>query len=155
MYVFDTNVFSAVGHYYPSRFPTIWAKIDGLTQDGGLRSVKEVRREVERYCPFPHVEEWVEANAHIFLSPAEEELKLVAEMFLKEQYRGLVKRQNILRGFPVADPFVIAAAKIQNRCVVTQESPKEGGARIPTVCKELGVECIGLEEFLTREGIKY
>ena len=42
MYVLDTNVFIALGHYYPSRFPTIWAKLEELVDSGDLRSVKEV-----------------------------------------------------------------------------------------------------------------
>lgn len=155
MYVFDTNVFTAIGHYYPSRFPTIWAKMEELAQDSRLCSVKEVRREVEKHCPFPHIEVWVKAHGHIFLSPSEEESKVVAEIFRKKQYRGLVKRQNLLKGLPVADPFVIAAAKVQKRRVVTQESFKVGGARIPTICQDLGVDCIGLEEFLEAENLKY
>jgi hypothetical protein len=45
----------------------------------------------------------------------------------------------------------IAAAKIHNRCVVTQESP----TRIPTVCNELQINCIDLEKFLEQQQLKY
>lgn len=155
MYVFDTNVFWALGHYYPSRFPTIWHQIDKLAKSGDLYSVKEVLRELESNCPFESIEGWVKGHHDIFRVPNEEETKIVAQIFQKEQYRGFVKRQNILKGLPVADPFVIAAAKIHKGRVVTQESLKEGGARIPTACKEIGVECIDLEKFLEREGLKY
>src|SRR5471030_3082879 len=103
MYIFDTNVFTAIGHFYPSRFPTIWAKIDELALNGSLRSVKEVRREIETNCPFAHIEEWVKNHHDIFLTPSDEEAEVVAKIFQKEQYRGLVKRQNILKGLPVAD----------------------------------------------------
>jgi hypothetical protein len=44
---------------------------------------------------------------------------------------------------------------IPKDCVVTQESLKPGGARIPTVCVDLKVECIDLEKFLEREQLKY
>jgi hypothetical protein len=37
--------------------------------------------------------------------------------------------------------------------VVTMESRKVGGARIPTVCDEYGIECMDLEGFLEREGL--
>ncbi len=61
----------------------------------------------------------------------------------------------MLKGIPVADPFIIAAAKVHKGCVVTQESLKLGGARIPTVCADLKVECIDLEKFLEQEQLKY
>jgi hypothetical protein len=38
-----------------------------------------------------------------------------------------------LCGSPVADPFVIACAKVSNGAVVTQEVKKEGGLKIPNV----------------------
>jgi Domain of unknown function (DUF4411) len=155
MYIFDTNVFWAIGNFYPSRFPTIWAKIDELAQNGVLKSVKEVRREIERNCPFDTIEDWVKKHHELFLPPNEEESKIVAEIFKKEQYRGLVRREKMLKGIPVADPFIIAAAKVHKGCVVTQESLKPGGARIPTVCADLKVECIDLEKFLEREQLKY
>lgn len=155
MYVMDTNVFYALGHYYPSRFPTIWERIDDLVRSGNLRSVKEVRRELESNCPFIHIEDWVKNHRHIFLPPNDEEKKVVAQIFQKEQYRGFVRRSNMLKGLPVADPFVVAAAKVHNGRVVTQESLKSGGARIPTLCLDLKVECIDLERFLEYEDLRY
>lgn len=155
MYIFDTNVFMAIGNFYPSRFPTIWAKIDELAEKGVLMSVKEVRREIERNCPYDCIDEWVKKHHKLFLPPNEEESKVVAEIFKKEQYRNLVRREKMLKGIPVADPFIIAAAKVHKGCVVTQESLKPGGARIPTVCADLKVECIDLEKFLEREQLKY
>ena len=59
------------------------------------------------------------------------------------------------KGLPVADPFVVAAAKVHQASVVTREAFKSGGARIPTVCQEFGVECLNVEQFLTRERLKY
>ena len=89
------------------------------------------------------------------MPPKEAEEGVVSELFKQEKYRGFVKRQNILKGLPVADPFIVAAGKITNGIVVTMETLKTGGARIPTICKELDVECIDLETFLEREGVKY
>jgi Domain of unknown function (DUF4411) len=156
MYIFDTNVFMAMGHFFPSRFPTIWAKMDELVQNKALRSVREVRREIEINCPFDYIEAWVKKHHSIFLPPTDEEAQIVAEIFKKEQYRGLVRRQKMLKGLPVADPFIIAAAKANKEgCVVTQESLKPGGARIPTVCDDLKIDCIDLEKFLEQQELKY
>jgi hypothetical protein len=156
MYIFDTNVFTAMGHFFPSRFPTIWAKMDELVQNKVLRSVREVRREIEINCPFDYIEVWVKKHHSIFLPPTDAEAQIVAEIFKKEQYRGLVRRQKMLKGLPVADPFIIAAAKAnKGGCVVTQESLKPGGARIPTVCADLKIDCIDLEIFLEQQELKY
>lgn len=155
MYVIDTNVFISLGLYYPKRFPTIWKRVDNLADSGVLVSVREVRRESENNCSSEHVLNWVEKNRHIFHIPTNEECQIVSEIFLKNQYLGFVKRNNILKGMPVADPFIIAAAKAKSFCVVTQESNKSKGARIPTACVDFGVDCIDLEGFLEREKLEY
>jgi hypothetical protein len=155
MYVFDTNVFISLGLYYPKRFPTIWGRVGNLADSGNLISVREVRRELENNCSSEHVLNWVEKHRHIFYIPTNEECQIVSEIFQKTQYLGFVKRNNILKGMPVADPFIIAAAKAKGFCVVTQESNKSKGARIPTACADFGVDCIGLEGFLEREKLEY
>jgi hypothetical protein len=155
VYVLDTNAFYTLGNYYPSRFPTIWRLIDQLVTKEEFRSVKEVRREIEINCPFEHIEKWVHANRHIFQKPDSRELKVVSEIFKRNQFLGLVRKDHILRGLPVADPFIVAAAKVNNGIAVTQESLKKGAARIPTVCKEFGVQWINVEQFLEREKIEY
>jgi hypothetical protein len=99
--------------------------------------------------------EWVDQHRGIFLIPTNEECQIVSEIFKKNQYLGFVKRKNILKGMPVADPFIIAAAKVRGSCVVTQESNKSKGARIPTACRDFDVECIDLESFLEREELEY
>ena len=63
-----------------------------------------------------------------------------AEIFQKSNYQGLVKKQNLLKGIPVADPIIVAFAKAQKATVVTQEKYKKNGARVPTVCKDYGIK---------------
>jgi hypothetical protein len=155
MYVIDTNVFISLGLYYPKRFPTVWERIDSLAESGGLVSVREVRHELENNCSSEHVLNWVEQHRHVFHIPSNDECQIVSEIFKKNQYLGFVKRNNILKGMPVADPFIIAAAKAKGFCVVTQESNKPKGARIPTACLEFNVDCIDLEGFLEREKLEY
>ena len=64
---------------------------------------------------------------------------------------SLVRQQERLQGKPVADPFVIAKAKVHNGCVITQEVKKPNAARIPNVCEHFGVDCLNLEGFMERE----
>ncbi len=155
MYIFDKNVFISLGHYYPGRFPTIWGRVNELVDNGNLRSVREVRIEIETNCPFKYIAQWVQVHSHIFMIPTEAELMIVRDIFRSEQYRGLVKRQNIIRGLPVADPFIAAAGKFYGALVVTQESFVSGAARIPTLCQELEVRWTDLEGFLEEEELMY
>jgi hypothetical protein len=155
MYVFDTNVFISLGLYYPKRFPTIWKKLDNLADSGKIVSVREVLRELETNCSYEHVLDWAKKYKKIFYIPTNAECKIVSEIFTKNQYLGFVKRKNLLKGMPVADPFIIAAAKVKGFCVVTQESNKSKGARIPTACRDFGIECIDLEGFLEHEKLKF
>jgi hypothetical protein len=154
MYIVDTNVFLSLGNYYPKRFPTIWGRINDLADNGILKSVREVKNEIEHNCQHEHIAEWVKNHHAVFLIPTEAELMIIRDFLQIEQYRELVKRQNILKGLPVADPFIIAAGKFYKACVVTQESLKTG-ARIPNLCKELDISCINLEGFLELENLIY
>lgn len=155
MYVFDTNVFRTLGFYYLSRFPTIWTRLGDLAQGDELRSVREVRRELEGNCPSEHVFQWMNDHLSIFRKPNKQEEMVVSTILKKQQYQNLVKRKNLLKGLPVADPFVVAAAEVHDGIVVTQESLRPGGARIPTVCLEREIKCINLEMFLEHEDLKY
>lgn len=153
MYIFDTGVFIVLGHWYPSSFPTFWRKLDRLANKGKIHSVKEVRNELEYGSPVKHVDEWAKKHRNIFKKPNEDEFKVVLELMQTEKHRDLVRKKNILNGRPVADPFVIAAAKVHGRCIITQEKYRPHGARIPTICEELGIECANLEGFMKREGL--
>jgi len=63
----------------------------------------------------------------------------------------MIRKQERLKGKPVADPFVIARAKILDACVVTQEKNTENAAKIPNVCDHFGIDCINLEGFMKKE----
>ena len=48
-----------------------------------------------------------------------------------------------LQGKPVADPFIIACAKIKDGCVITEEALKPNAPKIPTVCQHFSIDCSG------------
>jgi hypothetical protein len=72
----------------------------------------------------------------------------VREIFSVHHFQQLVSKKSLLKGTPVADPFVIAAAKIRHGCVVTEETMKENAARIPNVCDRFSIPCLNVEGFL-------
>ncbi len=80
MYIFDTNVFSTFQHYYRSRFPTIWERLDSLVNENALLSVREALRELEKFNPSKEVAEWIASNNRIFLMPTENEIRIVTEI---------------------------------------------------------------------------
>jgi hypothetical protein len=151
-YVFDSNSFIVLGHYFPTRFPSFWERFDACVSDGRILSVKEVLRELDNKNTRPHLLDWVAANRRIFLTPSSQETDFVREIFSNCQYQTMIKQEKVLTGGPAADPFVIALAKIRVACVVTEETKKDGAVRIPTVCECYGIDCTNLEGFMIREG---
>lgn len=154
MYIIDTSSFLVLGHYYPDSFPSIWDHINTLVQIETLLSVKEAKRELEQNYHTEHLEVWVNLNSRIFRTPSIEEMLIVSEIFRNPTFQDLIKRNNLLKGQPVADPFIIAAAKHKGAHVVTEERYKRNAARIPNVCEKFNVPCINIQEFLKEEKIK-
>ena len=155
MYVFDTSVFYVLRVMTPDRFPTIWKHLDELSATEELVSTREVLHELERHSPAPHVDKWVADNRAIFAIPTDDELAWVKRLFQTRGNMGLVKRKNLLNGWPVADPFVIACAKAKDATLVTEEGAKKVGARIPSVAKPLGIKCTDFNGFMSMENLKY
>jgi len=155
MYIFDTSSFIVLGHYFPDVFTSLWEGFDGCVGDGSVVSCREVYRELDNNNSSNHLSDWIEENKSIFLEPTPEELVAVAAFFQDSQYRNLIRSKQVLKGTPVADPFIIAAAQLKEATVVTQESFKPNAARIPTLCKELGIRCIDLQGFMLDQGWRF
>lgn len=73
----------------------------------------------------------------------------------KWAFLKLIKDKERLENRPCADPFLIAKAKSNNYCVVTEESKIPSRIRIPSACKAFGVECCNLKDLLDRQGWKF
>ena len=99
--------------------------------------------------------QWAKKNKRLFFAPSAEELQFVNEIFAVAHFQQLIEMQKILSGRPVADPFVIAKAKVEHGIVVTEESYKENAAKIPNVCEHFGIECINLEDFMQKENWQF
>ena len=150
IYVFDSNaLIDLFINFYPNRFPSLWEKFDQSVQEATIISVREVQREIEGYGD--RLAEWVKSAPGFFQKPSPEELIFVAEIFKVSHFQSLIREKERLQGKPVADPFIIAKAKVLESCVVTQEVFKANAAKIPNVCKHFGVDCLNLEGFMERE----
>lgn len=157
IYVFDTSSIHALQHFYPSVFKSIWGDLDILVQKELLTSTREVFNELERQAISAEVLQWSKDNKQIFTTPTNSELQFVATIFQVKHFQALIGKQQQLKGTPVADPFVIAKAKVANATVVTEEgwlrpndtlTPKPNAAKIPNVCAHFNVSCVDLEGFM-------
>jgi len=130
-YVFDSDsLINLFRHYYPE--------------------VREVFNEIG--SSEDSLGTWAKEQKNIlFLESTVEELKFVSEIFQVLHFQAMIRKQERLKGKPVADPFVIARAKISGACVVTQEKKTENAAKIPNVCDHFGIRCINLEGFMEEE----
>lgn len=150
-YVFDSDsLINLFRHYYPERFPTLWEKFHTLVSAGELISVREVINEIGSREDSLAI--WAKEQKNIlFLESTTEELKFVGKIFQVRHFQEMIRKQERLKGKPVADPFVIARAKISGACVVTQEKKTENAAKIPNVCDHFGIRWINLEDFMKEE----
>ena len=149
----DTSSIIVLKNFYPSRFPTLWKSIDQLLKLKRLLSTREVLKELKLREGQDMILKWAESNKYIFRIPTNEELQFVNQIFSVAHFRSLISQESLLKGSPVADPFVVAAAKIvKNGCVITEESKKANAAKIPNVCDYFGLECTNIEGLMKREG---
>ena len=151
IYVFDTSSLRSLQHFYPSVFKSIWHGLDTLIQQKKLISTREVWNEIERQNVSADVLAWAKQNKQIFTMPSAAELQFVAQIFQIKHFQSLIGEQQRLKGTPVADPFVIACAKIKGGTVVTEEQLKPHAAKIPNVCAHFSVPCIDLEKFMQQQ----
>lgn len=150
IHVIDTSSLIVLQHYFPNQFPTFWANLDAAVGAGEVVSVREVLKEFSSQKQW--LTDWIKKQSAMFLTPGANETRFVAEIFRVPHFQNLVSETQRLRGQPVADPFVIACAKVRGGCVVTEESPKPNSAKIPIVCAHFGIECTNLEGFLAARG---
>ena len=150
IYVFDTNSFRVLSHYFPEIFPTVWENINLMVNNGQFISVREVYNELKRESNSLIID-WAKENKKIFLTPTPEEMIFVSQIFAVPHFQNLVTNKQILKGTPVADPFIIAAAKVKEGCVVTEEVFKPNAAKIPNVCQHFNIDCTNVRGFMQRE----
>lgn len=145
-----------MSHYFPDRFPSFWEQMDAQVRDQAIVSVKEVLNELSvRLLRKSPLEDWLKAHKSIFRAPTAEETVIVRQIFQVPKFLDIVRNKQLLKGMPVADPFVVAAAKANNGCVVSEEVEKPNSAQIPNVCKHFGVDCTNLEGFMARVGWRF
>lgn len=155
MYVFDTSpLLILFRNYYRARFPTLWERFDGLVANGRIVSTREVLRECTD-GPVDALRVWAEDQQDFFHMPVAAEGAFVASIYAVPHFQQNIEQKKLLKGGRNADPFVIAKAATEGRCVVTMEELKPHSAKIPTICNHFGVDWVSLEQFMEREGWEF
>ncbi len=152
IYVFDTGAFIVLKNYYPTAFPTLWERIATAVASGEIVSVREVFNELHNYNDTDFIQDWAKEHKAIFAKPSNDELLIVQQILAIPHFQTLLSTKAILKGTPVADPFVVAAAKHKRATVVTQEGLKPNAAKVPNVCQHFDVHCLNLEAFMAQQG---
>jgi Domain of unknown function (DUF4411) len=153
IYVFDTSSLSKLKHFYPGVFKSVWVGLDRLVTQKQMISTKEVWNEIERGEIDPSTNKWLKDRKYMFTVPTSAEMLVVSQIFQIPHFQSLIGIKQRLVGTPVADPFVIACAKVHQGTVVTEEKLKPHAAKIPNVCEHpsINVPCIDLETFMQRQ----
>jgi len=147
-YLFDSSSIRVLNNYYAERFPSFWQRFDEAVADGRVLSVREVYHELGFQLSGKWIWSWIELHKHMFLQPTGAEAAFVGEIFAVPHFQAIVGELQRLKGRPVADPFVIASARVRSGCVVTEEANKPNAAKIPNVCEHFGIDWTNVEGFL-------
>ena len=125
---------------YPrERFPSVWARIEDLIREGGLKASPMVLVELERQEDDLHA--WAATKQEMFIELDDAQQQEVRDTLAA--HTGIVQpgedRVN-------ADPFVIALARCRGFAVVSEErrSGNPNTPKIPNVCAARGVRCVNL-----------
>lgn len=123
-----------------------------MVQAGTVISTREVFNEIQKFNDREHVLDWTKRHKQMFITPSNLEMEFVSKIFAVRHFQQLISEKSRLRGSPVADPIVIAAAAlIDGGKVVCQEKFKENAAKMSNICKHFGIPCTDLEGFLAEQ----
>ena len=146
----SSSLVMASGVLYPmDNFPALWTKIEELIRSDRLKMSEPVYDEAMRG---EVLRNWCrEKELKPYLSSRVDESIQTAVRRIQSDYENLT---HLHTSESSADPWVIALAmQYEQGVVVTEEQPtgNRQGPRIPDVCKELGIECIGIAGLAARE----
>lgn len=157
-YVFDNNTITTIFRfYYFDRFPSFWKNFDTLVKSEEIISVREVRRELEykKIDVWTMIKGWSNNFPDFFSNPTNEELEFIKRIFRVKHFQQNIGQRNLYQGKPVADPFVVARAKVNGLIVVTQEKYKDKASGIPNMCEHFQIDYVDLKGFLVKENWEF
>lgn len=155
LYCLDTNILIEgwTKHYAIDLCPDYWEILDRLAKENRIFCTMEVFREIEKADD--GLAAWAEKRPHLFRELDEKVFECLQRIYHNPDSRRLVDSSKFRS---VADPWVIAHAMAEKAVVVTKEgfeTNRTNRVKIPNVCEDMGVPCIGEFEFVGRIGIRF
>jgi Domain of unknown function (DUF4411) len=152
LYCVDTSaLLEASARVYPMDvFGSLWAHFDKMIECGDLLSPDEVLHELEKRED--GVYRWAKARKQLFYPIDTQLQQAVTEVMLR-----FPRLMDSRPGHNLADPWVVALAKITGRTVVTceKQTGNDRNPRIPDVCIGLGVPWITLLQLIRDEKLSF
>ena len=153
IYCVDTSAFmDAWVRWYPQEiFPSLWSNVDNLIAEERLISSEEVLQEIERK-EGDSLYDWAKKREAVFL-PLDDQVQGYVNSVMATHPRLVDGRT----GKSYADPFVIATAIVKQSTIVTGEraTGSRDRPKIPDVCRDLKLRCIGFTELIRQEGWRF
>lgn len=144
IYSIDTGALIDLERLYSHEtFPSVWNRFESIVTEGRVVAARAVRGELEFQKDY--IWRWSKAYL-VFNDPDKEQLEVVSNIV--NNFPGLVP---LSKTSDVADPFVIALAKVKNHTVITTEIPDPNKHKIPGVCDDLDVPWVNLQRFFKTE----
>jgi len=148
-YIFDNNTLTGIfRHYFPDSFPGFWDLFNEAVANGNILSVREVKNEINNYSRKDELEAWAKSNPEFFHDPVVKELQFITKIYSVPMFFNSINQKKLIKGDPLADPFIVAKAYVEQGTVVTLEKFKPNSGRIPNICDHFKIPCIDLQMFL-------
>ena len=149
-YCIDTStVIDAGERYYPvDVFPGFWTNLDQLAQAGRLRAPDTLIDELQQKSDAWR--QWVYDRQHLIILPVDDQVTAHMAAIVTAY-----KAAHVDPGRLTGDPFFIATALEHDLVLITSEKTRPGGAKIPAICKAVGVTPISLMQMCRAEGWQF
>lgn len=157
----DVLIQSKNGLYSFEIAPPFWSFLDGQVENGLVRSSTKIYEEIlRREDKGDKLTLWVKnrRTSGMFVVPTKDVQKIYGQIadYTMEKYSQ--RRAKVAAFLSGADGWVIAHAKCDGGTVVSHESRVDRSSltpKIPNICTQFEVPCIGLAEMLTRLDFKF
>lgn len=151
-YLIDSSVLITCANCTPFEFfPSFWNKLEESIVGGQVIICDAVAVEIS--VKVDQLKKWIENYKHLFRKTLLPTVVVEAKLIINK-YPNLIDINN---PNDQADPYLIALAKTDNLVIISDERYSENSKkmRIPFVCKQEGVDCLGRFDFFKNEGWKF
>jgi protein associated with RNAse G/E len=162
IYCIDTSSLIELKEKYPQTiFTNLWNNIDELIQKGRIIAPLEVKKEIEKGDD--ELKSWVKNKKRnkMFIKPDKFQVEKAKEILSKYSFLAKPDKVDDVN----ADPWLISLVVkkldeekdilFKNKYIIVTEESQIRINRIPSVCKQMNIECINLIKMFEKEGWKF